>query len=72
VFDAVQKTGLKNAIVPIENAVIYLNKFDQQEAESSLDWAIQFWKSQREATSTTNLNKCRICEYQEECKRPVF
>jgi len=30
VFDALQKNGLKNAVIPIENAVIYLNKFDQQ------------------------------------------
>jgi len=72
VFDAIQKNGLKKAILPIENAVIYLNKFDRQEAESSLDWAIQFWKGQREAIPTTNQNKCRICEYKEKCKTLLF
>ena len=72
VLEAVMKNGLKKAILPIENAVIHLNKFDEQEAESSLEWAIEFWKGQREAISTTNRNKCRICEYQEECKRLIF
>jgi len=72
VFEAVMKNGLKRAILHIENAVVYLNKFDEQEAQSSLEWAIQFWKGQREATSTTNPNKCRICEYQEECKKLIF
>jgi len=72
VFAAVMKNGLKKAILPIENAVVYLNKFDEQEASASLDWAIEFWKAQREAIQTTNRNKCRICEYEEECKRLIF
>jgi len=72
VFEAVMKNGLKEAILPIDNAVVYLNKFDEQEAKSSLEWAIQFWKGQREAISTTNRNKCRICEYEEKCKDWIF
>ncbi len=71
-FEAVMKNGLKKAILSIDNAVIYLNKFDAQEAKSSLDWAIQFWKAQRDAISTTNRNKCRVCEYEEECKKLIF
>jgi CRISPR/Cas system-associated exonuclease Cas4 (RecB family) len=71
-LEAIRKNGPQNAILPIENAVIYLNKFDEQTAKASLEWAIQFWKKQREATSTTNQNKCRICEYQEECKKLIF
>ena len=72
VFEAVMKNGLKKVIIPIDNAVIYLNKFDEQEAESSLEWAIQFWKGQREAISTSNNNKCRVCEYEKECKQLIF
>ena len=71
-LEAVKKNGPKKAILPIENAIVYLNKFDEQEAKSSLEWAIQFWKKQREAISTTNHNKCRVCEYEEECKRLIF
>jgi len=50
-----------------ENARIYLNKFNQTEAEKDLDWAIEFWKKQREAIPTRNPNKCRSCEYKMEC-----
>jgi len=71
VFNAVMKNGLKNAILRIENAVIYLSKFDEQDAEAHVDWAIKFWKNQREAIPTTNPFKCRSCEYQEQCKKPV-
>ena len=70
--EAVKKNGPQKAILPIPNAVIYLNKFDEQEAKSSLEWAMQFWKKEREATSTTNPNKCRVCEYEEECKKLIF
>ncbi len=72
VVEAVKKNGPKNAILPIENAVIYVNKFDEQVAQSSLEWALQFWKKQREAIQTTNPNKCRNCEYKEECKQAIF
>jgi hypothetical protein len=72
VLDSVKNIGLKSAVIPIENAVIYLNRFDEQQAKASLEWAIKFWKKQREAISTTNAYKCRICEYEEDCKKFVF
>jgi len=71
-LEAVMKNGLKAAILPIENAVVFLNKFDEREAEASLDWAIQFWKGEREAISTSNHNKCRVCEYEDRCKELIF
>ena len=67
VLEAVMKKGLSNAILPVENAVIYLNKFDEKIASASLDWAIEFWKGKREAISTTNQNKCHLCEFFEQC-----
>jgi CRISPR/Cas system-associated exonuclease Cas4 (RecB family) len=72
VVEAVKKNGPENAILPIENAVIYVNRFDEQAAKSSLDWALQFWKKQREAIQTTNPNKCRNCEYKQECKKLII
>ena len=55
------KNGLKKSTIPIKNAMIYLNKFNEEEAAASLDWAIKFWKSERDAISTSNHNKCWIC-----------
>ena len=68
----VMKNGLKKVTIPIKNAVIYLNKFNEKEAAASLDWAIKFWKSEREAISTSNRNKCWVCEYRQECKKLLF
>lgn len=72
VIEAVVNSDLKMTILHVENAVIYLNKFDEKEAKASLDWALQFWKGQREAISTSNQNKCRICEYHKHCKEIIF
>jgi len=67
VIDAVTKDRPKDTVLTIENAQIYLKKFNQTEAEQDLDWAIEFWKKQREAIPTRNLNKCKSCEYNAEC-----
>ncbi len=71
-LEIVKNNGQKKAILPIENAVVYINEFDEQEAKASLDWAIHFWKKQREAISTKNSNKCRVCEYHQECKKLIL
>lgn len=68
VFDAVRKNPKKNSILSLKNAIIYFNKFDELEAQSNIDWAIQFWKKRREATLTNNSKKCKICEYYKQCK----
>jgi len=70
VVNAVIKNGPKEAVLTIENARIYFNKFNQTEAERDLDWSIEFWKKQREAIPTRNPNKCRSCEFNAECKKP--
>ncbi len=72
VLDAVINIEPQSIVIPIENAVIYLNKFDEQQAKASLEWAIEFWKNQRDAISTTNPYKCRICEYEKDCKKSIF
>jgi len=68
VVDSTLKNGLKEAVLTTKNAIIYLNKFRPDEAELALDWAIEFWKGQRESIQTTNPNKCRSCEYNTDCK----
>lgn len=72
VANTIMKNGPKEAVLTTENAIIYLSKFNPDEAEQSIDWAIEFWKSQREAVPTMNPNKCKTCEYNEECKPSIF
>ena len=72
VLDAVTNIGQKSGAIQIENATIYLNKFDEEQAKASLEWALEFWKKQRDAICTTNHYKCRICESEEHCEKFVF
>ena len=67
VVKAVIKNGPKEAVLTTENARIYFTKFNEEEAEQDLDWAIEFWKNNREAIPTRNPNKCRSCEYNDKC-----
>ena len=53
----------------IEDAKIYLNKFNNSCAEIDLAWALEFWSKKREAKPTTNLNKCDRCEYKLKCQQ---
>ena len=70
VMDAVIKSGPKESVLKTQNATIYVNKFNQKEAEQDLNWAIEFWKNKREAVPTRNPNKCKSCEYSGECEVP--
>lgn len=71
VVDAVIKNGPKENVLDVESAKIHFHKFDQADAEKDLDWAIEFWRSSREAILTSNPNKCKNCEYKVECKRSI-
>jgi CRISPR/Cas system-associated exonuclease Cas4 (RecB family) len=70
VIGATLKNGPKEATLTIENARIYLNKFNKAEAEQDLEWALQFWKNARGAIPTRNPNKCKTCEYNAKCHEP--
>jgi len=67
VIGAVMKNGPEEAVFTIENAQVYVNKFDRTQEERDLDWAIDFWMKKREGIPTINPNKCESCEYGSEC-----
>jgi hypothetical protein len=71
VVQAAYKNGPKEAELNIQNIVIYLQKFNEEEAERDLDWAIGFWKNTREAIMTSNPNKCKNCEHKVECSKSI-
>lgn len=58
-------------ILKLEEARIYVNRFDLVEAEKDLDWALDFWVGRREAMPTRNPNKCKSCEYLSKCKDAI-
>jgi hypothetical protein len=71
VVQAVDMNGPKEAELNIQNTVIYLQKFNEEEAERDIDWAIEFWKNTREAIITSNPNKCKNCEHKVECSKSL-
>ena len=70
VVDAVTRNGPKEAVLAINGARVYFNRFDGIKAEQDLDWALGFWKRQREAIPTRNPNKCASCEFSAKCRKP--
>jgi len=62
----------KAALHSIEDAKIYVNKFDSACAKMDLQWALEYWSKYREAQPTNNQNKCARCEYQTKCQGFAF
>lgn len=71
VVDAVVKNGPKEAVLNVDGAKIFFERFDGTKAEQDLDWAVAFWRKEREAIPTDNPNKCIRCEYSTECRQSV-
>ena len=69
VVEAITKNGFKEGIVELDNARIFLCKYNHENAEKDLDWASKFWRMEREAIPAENPNKCRVCEYLDQCRR---
>ncbi len=71
IVNTVVRNGPKEAILRLEEARIYVNRFDLVEAEKDLDWALDFWTGRREAIPKGNPNKCKSCEYSSKCKDAI-
>jgi len=67
VLAAINKNGPREGILELDNARVFFCKYNQGDAEKNLNWAVKFWKKERQAIPTTNPNKCKTCEYFEKC-----
>jgi hypothetical protein len=68
-MNAITENGLTETMLQIQNANVYLQKFNQETAEKNLEWALEYWKQTREAQPADNPNKCLKCEYQTKCNK---
>jgi CRISPR/Cas system-associated exonuclease Cas4 (RecB family) len=64
----VAANGPREAVLSVDDAKVYVCKFNRLQAEEDLAWALEFWNKSREAQSTSNPNKCARCEYQVHCQ----
>lgn len=51
---------------------VHIFKFDVEEAEKNIDWAIAYWQQHRDALPTENELKCASCEFSEICRKFNF
>ncbi|KKL90616.1 hypothetical protein LCGC14_1902910 [marine sediment metagenome] len=51
------------------NINAYVYQFELDIAKKNVDWALRYWKEEREAELTKNINKCRSCNYISGCER---
>jgi CRISPR/Cas system-associated exonuclease Cas4 (RecB family) len=72
VMRTVVRNDPKEAVHSIEDAKIYISRFNRAIAEKDLAWALEFWSQKREAEPTSNQNKCAKCEYQTRCQEQCF
>ena len=71
IFEAVIKNGFKETKIEVEEATIHVFRYLSESAEEEIDWALDLWKGIREAIPTQNPNKCKSCEYLNECSSSV-
>ena len=72
VVQMVSENGPKEAVLEVNNVRVFTAKFNQEQAQRNLDWAIEYWRLQREAIPTENSSKCGKCEYLHKCKGKSF
>lgn len=46
---------------------IYVTSFEMDRAKQDLNWALGFWKKEREAKPTSKAGKCATCEFKQTC-----
>ena len=67
IVEAALTNGSKEARLQVGTSNVYIYPYRPQDAERDIDWALDYWRSNREAIPTRNLNKCKSCEYQTSC-----
>jgi len=47
---------------------LFVKRFEMQEVQKDLDFALGYWLGQREAKPTKNPNKCKSCKFKDRCE----
>lgn len=57
----------EKSLLTIDNIKIFINKFNPEQAERDLNWALEFWREERIAIPTSKIYKCKKCEHKTKC-----
>ena len=63
--------GPIEARMEVDEANVYVHKYLRDDAVPNVEWALDYWRGLRTATPTKNQNKCRLCEYREDCDEKI-
>ena len=65
------KRGFPTSFNDIEgkNISAYVYQFELDKAKQNVDWALGYWREERDAELTKNINKCKTCSYISGCER---
>ena len=67
VVDTAWRNGLKEAQLTVGSVYVYVYPYRSSDAVNDIDWALEYWRNNRDAIPTRNPNKCRSCEYSNAC-----
>ncbi len=59
--------GLSDPIRCAGTGLSQVFPFDREQALSELDWALQFWRNERDAEPTPSPGRCKACRYRRMC-----
>ncbi len=68
VIEALKECGSGEASFEVDGVHVYVYEYSQLAAMRDLDWALEYWRGSRDAAPVDNQEKCRSCEYLEECR----
>jgi hypothetical protein len=68
IVDTALTNGPNEARLNVGPATVYVYPYRSHDAERDIDWALDYWRSNREAIPTRNPNKCKSCEYRNSCE----
>ena len=69
IVQAVLDHGPHETSFSVGEAHVHLYAYQSTTAEDDIDWALDYWRSNRDAISTRNPKKCARCEYEASCER---
>jgi len=68
IVQAVMDNGPQEVTLDIDTSKVYVFPYRSTPAEEDIDWALEYWRSKRDAIPTRNPNKCTRCEYTASCE----
>jgi len=68
ILDSIKKSRVELYSDGNVEAKAYITDFSEKDAIDDVEWALKYWRGEREAFPTPEPGKCRACEYKSVCE----